>query len=180
MTYYIDKKDVPNHFQLPDHARKYSVNVSTTVNIPVTAGMWDGGSIDRFYMLNLSTGDVMQMPQGGKDKISLEPGFAFIRHSVFCGKDVGLNFIVHPDNAALFPKPASNLTKEENIVLYLIASYIPKVRIQEAETYYGVSKDMYREIVTSLKDKGLVNGCGAITTAGKNAVKRPEYPKLGM
>jgi hypothetical protein len=127
----------------------------------------------------------MTAPWGDRKdrKIDLKPGYLVICHTIFCGKDLGLTFFVHPDNAAkLLPAPAAELTRAEKLVLEascsLKASYMGRDRYEMMRENARYSADgiaqfptraEWDQAKTDLIGKGLLNKAGAVTVAGKNA-----------
>ena len=97
--------------------RKFHLRVATFVCCSDT--YWDGGSKAEYVFVNLTTNKVMYLPDlisGGYaphanqalevlGNVELKPGLAVIRHSIFRGKDMGLEITLHPDNmVALLPE----------------------------------------------------------------------------
>lgn len=193
---YLDPSQVPARLRGTYSGKKFAAHVCTSVSIPATAGLWDGGSREYFYGLNLETGETREMAgqsaspfsrdySRGDTKVDLLPGYAIVRHSHFCGKDMGLEFFIHPDNAtALLPASQSALTPFEKYVLTatrsLKSSYAGRDRYEMAQGEYSCTKVLNGEPVPSraqwdetkaaLIAKGLLNRAGAITPAGRNAV----------
>ena len=118
-------------------------------------------------------------------EVALVPGIAVVEHSMFCGKDMGLTFHVHPDNAAkLLPAPTAELTAHEKLVLQATcsfkSSYGGKDRYQMMadEVRYASSKHVQEPFPTreqwdaakqSLIGRGMLNKAGAVTPCGRNA-----------
>src|SRR5208282_4301670 len=70
----------------------------------------------------------------------LPAGIAMVVHSMFCGKDMGLTFHVHPDSAAkLLPAGGEPLTETQKLVLNATASlkssYNGKDRYENSKPY---------------------------------------------
>jgi hypothetical protein len=172
--------------------KMFKACVVTEVTVPAEAGLWSGGSRDTYRLVEMATGreipasDNMSAPwnRGRVDrKIVLEPGYVVIEHTIFCGKDLGLTFYVHPDNAAkLLPAPAAPLDRVEKMVLSatcgLKSSYMGKDRYEMTRDNARWSKDGLEQFPsradwdrakTSLIAKGLLNKAGAVTVAGRNA-----------
>jgi hypothetical protein len=171
--------------------------VTEKVTVPMTAGLWDGGTRETYRLVDLATGDEMPASDdfappdnSRKDReIVLKPGYAVIRHSVFCGKDTGLTFYVHPSNAAAMLPASVELPGFEKMVLEatcaLKASYGGRDRYEMAkdnsrwEHYraeYGLAdgaafptRAQWDEAKASLIAKGLLNKAGAVTVKGRNA-----------
>jgi hypothetical protein len=113
------------------------------------AGLWSGGSRDSYQAIELATGKAMDAinhnaapwnPERKEKTIALRPGYAVVEHSIFCGRDSGLTFYVHPDDAAkLLPAPVE-LTELEALVLNATATY---------KSSYG-GKDRYQMATDTL------------------------------
>ena len=118
--------------------------------------------------------------------IPLKPDYAIVRHTIFRGKDMGLTFYIHPDNAAqLLPAPAAELPPVQKLVLKYTkerkASYNGQDRYAMAASdwrYYGKdwqldampSRDDWQAAKEALIVAGYLNKAGAITVKGKNAI----------
>lgn len=107
-TFYTDHPDVIRLCRkvYPDYnGKKFRVQV--TGNPFSVSSYWDGGSLTYFTFVRLNDGASMPMPAQsafdpkikGADAVSLVPGMACVKHSIFCGKDTGCTVMVHPENA---------------------------------------------------------------------------------
>lgn len=187
---YLDPNMIPTALRGGYNGKKFKAVVTTEVTIPADAGLWSGGTRNTFQLIHLETGkavqasDNMSSPwnEARKDQqITLQPGFAVVEHSLFCGKDMGLTFYVHPDNAAkLLPAPAAELSKHESIVLQATCSYKSSYngrdRYQMARCDTRVvdlgtfpTREQWDAAKQALIAKGLLNKAGAVTPAGRNA-----------
>lgn len=173
--------------------KKFKAVATETVTVPADAGLWSGGSCERYHGVNVNTGAAMAFPGQNSSPwngsrrdvtVTLEPGFAVVRHSMFCGKDMGLTFYVHPSNAAaLLPAPTAELSVYEKLVLRATASLKSSYNGQDR---YSMMMSEYksRDILNGetyptraqwdaakalLIEKRLLNKAGAITPAGRNA-----------
>lgn len=185
MTIHLEKNQVPAALRGAYSGNHFKAEVVEVVTIPADAGLWDGGSRDLYKFVVLETGEEVDMP-GQKAPpwgfraeygVSLEPGFAVVRHTYFCGQDLGLTFYVHPENAAaLLPAPVE-LTPTERFVLEatrgLKSSYMGKDRYTLATEYSRepITRQEWDEAKASLIERKLLNKAGAITTAGRNAIE---------
>lgn len=193
---YLEPSQVPVALRGTYPGKKFAATVTPRVTIPADAGLWSGGTRESFSLIDLATGQTYPnrieslSPFNGVRReltIDLDPGMAIVRHSVFCGKDMGLEFFIHPDNApALLPAPQGELSPVERLVLTatrsLKSSYGGKDRYQMAQTEYSCqrilseagqpfpSRAQWDETKAQLIAKGLLNKAGAITPAGRNAV----------
>ena len=194
---YLDARDVPATLRGGYRGSKFRVQVTESVNIPSHAGLWDGGSRDVFSALRISDGTALAFPwqaeapwsayreHASGRTIDLKPGFAVVKHTTFCGNDMGLTFFLHPADAApMLPAPAAELTDAEKHVLAsrgFKSSYGGKDRYQmQRETVNPVwapaaerkpfpTRDEWTAAENALKARGLLNKAGAITPAGRNA-----------
>jgi hypothetical protein len=192
-TIYLDARMVPSHLPGTYTGQKFKARVTESVTIPIDAGLWSGGSRDKYHAIDLATGRQVEMP-GQREapwgdrreyQVTLEPGIAVVEHSIFCGKDMGLTFYMHPANAAaLLPAPVE-LSPVERLVLVATASlkssYGGRDRYQMAQDEYSCRKALGETLYPSrveweatkagLVAKGFLNKAGAITPAGRNAAK---------
>lgn len=187
----LEPKMVPAHLRGSYNGKSFSAIVTESVTVPSHAGLWDSGSRDTFDAVHLADGrkvavsDNVSAPWDDRKSrvIPLIPGIAVIEHSIFCGKDMGLRFYVHPnDAAAMLPSPAAPLTDIESMVLRATAtlksSYNGKDRYQMTTDdlrYSGKpcpSRDQWNAAKDSLIAAGLLNAAGAITVKGRNSVPR--------
>lgn len=198
-TIHLDPNQVPAVLRAGYDGKKFKAHVVESVTIPSYAGNWNGGSRDTYRLVELATGREMPASDNNgapwdrsrKDReIILQPGFAVVEHSIFCGKDMGLTFYVHPDNAAkLLPAPSAELTPYEKTVLeatcgkkssyngqdrYDMArddcrysSYRKSYGLTESEAF--PTREQWELAKDSLIAKGLLNKAGAVTVAGRNA-----------
>lgn len=187
---YLDPNMIPAHLRGGYSGKKFKAVVTTEVTIPAEAGLWSGGTRDTYQLVHLETGkavqasDNMSSPWNENRKyqtITLQPGFAVVKHAMFCGNDMGLTFYVHPDNAAqLLPPPAAELSEHEQIVLNATcaykSSYNGRDRYDMAKSYtygeasaYFPSRAEWDYAKNELIAKGLLNKAGAVTPAGRNA-----------
>ena len=185
---------IPSHLRRGYDGKKFKAEVCLSVTIPSHAGLWDGSSREVYTVTRLDDGAeyrpaFMGLPPWDNRRgveVKLEPGIAVVKHSIFCGRDMGLTFYVHPDNAAaLLPPPAPELSPYEKLVLVasgsLKACYQGRDRYQNAADEYRCwkvlgdddpypTRTQWSEAKASLIGKGLLNKAGAITTAGRNSI----------
>src|SRR3990167_10052114 len=76
---------------------------------------WEGGSRSYFVIIDMVRGRSMEVPQNGTmyddptipSHKDVPPGYVVVEHRIFCGKDLGLRFHVHPkDMPALLGRGA--------------------------------------------------------------------------
>jgi len=195
MTIYLEPAQVPAALRGAYDGKKFAVHIVESVTVPFDAGLWSGGSRDHYSLIWLTTGAALPMPGQNASPwdndrrehvIPLKPDYAIARHTIFCGKDMGLTFYIHPDNAAqLLPAPAAELPPIEKLVLKYTkerkASYNGQDRYAMAASdwrYYGKdwqldampSRDDWQAAKEALIAGGYLNKAGAITVKGKNAI----------
>lgn len=192
---YLEPSKVPPQLRGGYMGKKFAVRVCETMTIPIDAGLWSGGSRELYRVVRFADGAAVTMPgqssspwdQGRRDQtVTLTPDLCVVRHSDFCGKDMGLTFYIHPANAApLLPAPAE-LTKAESLVLSYTASrkssYMGKDRYDMARDDAGGWRGPVPTDFPSRADwdcakaalivRGMLNKVGAITPAGRNAAPR--------
>lgn len=185
---HLEANQVPATLRGNYSGKRFRAIIAERVTIPASAGNWDGGSRQTFALLDMTTGesvpasDNVSAPWDPRQDrvIELRPGYCVREHSIFCGKDMGLRFYVHPDNAAkLLPAPAAPLTAHERMVLdatcTLKASYGGRDRYQMVTDDLRFARKEYPtraqwdEAKAALIAKGLLNKAGAVTVAGRNA-----------
>lgn len=160
--------------------KKFSFEI---IDCPISVkSYWSGGSKDSYVFMRLDTLKTMDMPPqspydqqvAGADSVSLVPGLACIRHTIFCGKDLGITVLLHPDNKPILIEEKIDLTDDEKVVLIytrrLKSSYagISNYRFHSAHREKGISLDAWEAAKISLIDKKLLNKAGAITDMGRN------------
>jgi hypothetical protein len=188
---YLNPDMIPAHLRAGYSGKKFKAVVTTQVTIPSDAGLWSGGTRNTFQLVHLETGkavqasDNMSSPWNANRKdqnISLQAGFAVVEHSLFCGKDMGLTFYVHPDNAsALLPPPSAELSAFEQIVLNATCAYKSSYNgrdrydMAKDDRRWGPqqdepfpTRDQWQAAKAALIAKGLLNKAGAVTPAGRN------------
>jgi hypothetical protein len=192
---YLEPSKVPPQLRGGYTGKKFAVRVCESMTIPSDAGLWSGGSRDLYRVVRFADGASVTMPgqasspwdAGRRDQtITLTPDLCVVRHSDFCGKDMGLTFYIHPSNAAPLLPPPAELTKTESLVLAYTAgrksSYMGKDRYEMARDDAGgwrgpVPADFptradWDAAKAALIGRGMLNKAGAITPAGRNAAPR--------
>lgn len=196
-TIYLDKSQVPSQLRGEYAGNRFEVIVRENVHIPMHAGLWDGGSREHYYALRVADGAGVPFPgqaaapwdasRQGRD-VALVPGMAIVCHRVFCGKDMGLRFYLHPADAApMLPAPEAALPALQQLVLDYTAgrkaSYAGKDRYAMAceDIRYGSvpgfragvpSRGEWDAARAQLASLGLLTKAGAITPAGRNRAGR--------
>lgn len=193
-TIHLEPNQVPQHLKGGYTGRKFQAEVCESIHIPITAGLWDGGSRDVYRAIRLSDGATVPMP--GQDTapwdarradrtVPLQPGFAIVMHSTYAGRDMGLRFYVRPEDAApLLPAPAPELSPLDQMILDYTrsrkASYGGKDRYDMARDDWTFRRDAGPWPYTRadwdagkarLASLGYLTKAGAITIAGRNLAK---------
>jgi hypothetical protein len=186
---HLEASQVPAYLRGSYTGRKFQAYVVTSVEMPADAGTWSEGSREMWCLRRLSDGqsvnttDTYSAPWSGQRsdrKIAMVPGVVAVQHSISRGKEVGLSFYVHPDDAAkLLPAPV-DLTDHERIVLRATRRY--KASYGGVDRYTMAWRDAHGKLFptrkgwTEAKDsliaKGLLDKRGALTVAGRNAIGR--------
>lgn len=193
-TIYLDPNQVPQHLRCGYAGRSFTAQITDKVTVPMDAGLWSGGSRDLYHVIRLSDGAMIEAQDHSAapwdnrrdNVVTLQPGIAVVRHSIFCGKDSGLTFyMVAADVAPMLPAPVADLTAHESIVLNATASYkssyAGRDRYQMAQddaryNLHGMTLETYPtraewdSAKASLVTRGYLNKAGAITNAGRNAL----------
>ena len=175
---HLEPNQVPAHLKSGYTGKRFQAEPAESVTIPSYAGLWDGGSRTTYSAIELATGravpvsDNMSAPwdMTRQDKIvPLRAGFAIVKHSIFCGNDMGLTFFVHPsDIAKLIPEqPKDDLSPTELKVLAIIRGLKSSYRANEYARQ-GISEGEVEAIKGKLTRAGYINKAGAITVTGRN------------
>jgi hypothetical protein len=197
---YLDRNDVPQQLRAHYSGRKFRAYIVESVTVPADSGTWSGGSRSVYFGVRLDTGERVKLSDTfsapwdeGRQDVTLElrPGVAVVEHSIFQGKDMGLEFYIHPESAAkLLPAPAGDEpSPHEKIVLIATRSYKssyngqdrydmaksdyePMWATDDKPLKYGPypTRDQWQSAKDSLIEKKLLNRAGAITTKGKNVI----------
>jgi hypothetical protein len=194
-TIYLDPKMVPAALRGAYSGQKFKAVVCTETSIPADAGLWSGGTREVYDAIDMATGKTAAIPGQQSSPwnsarrevtVPIKPGYALVKHSWFCGTDMGLTFYVHPDNAVkLLPAPSAELTPDEKIVLQATCSFKSsyngmdryEMMKREASSLTSLpfpTRDEWNAAKQSLIAKGLLNKAGAVTPAGRNA-RPPRY-----
>ena len=185
-TIYLAPADVPDVFKraFPSYrGRTYAVEAAESVQL--TDNYWSGGTKYTYHGVDIATGQVFnpECQEYGNPFIHpdvptvvLEPGKAVVCHRVFCGKDMGIKILVHPDNLRkLLSDDRPQLSEGESRALAVVRSIKGSHHRRDEwdrrslPGSYGAENSLIR----SLADKGLVTvnraGAVAVTLAGRNA-----------
>jgi hypothetical protein len=108
----LTSKDVPKEYRVAGYTgRKFRLVITHSVEIPMDAGLWSGGSREMYYFIDLANGRTVEWPYAHTGpwnphrqakEYMLPDNIACVRHTHFCGTDLGLTFHVNPNNAGKF------------------------------------------------------------------------------
>lgn len=200
MTLYINPN--PQMKALAKRVFKYTGNKFEVVSAESIqcASYWDGGTrsyyavvdgdtpraIDPSHLLPDSppaptihvVGECGGMFQPIAPTIAIGPNTVVIRHSIFCGRDMGITFYVNPARLPQYlPASSVELSRAEKIVLVATRSYKSSyagdsmIRYHEAFRQTGITLADWQNAQADCIAKGLLNKRGAITVSGKNAIE---------
>lgn len=187
-VYYIDKPDpltkriIEKSF--PDYKGR-KIKLSTSIPSRVDS-FWDGGSKDSFTFFHLDTGDIYNVHSNHPMFEAVQPRnlrklpdrVLLIKHSYFCGKDMGITIYANQsDLAKLLPENnVTDLTDDEKTVLIYTRIFknsyggVSNVRYKEANRKFGITLENWNKAKQNLIEKRLLNKIGAITPQGRNAI----------
>lgn len=188
MTTYLEPRDVPKHLIPYDYkGKKFRAITATKYTHNSHDGYWHGGSRKTATAIRLRDGFAFPLDDTSKHPLhnpsssntfDIKPGYAIREHSIFCGKDMGLTYYVHPQDTTLaLPTPIPDLSSAELFVLHAIKSF------KSADRYINAARDHrapqpvpsireYEVAKVTLANKGLLGGNGCLTTKGKNVIER--------
>ena len=182
--HHLEPNQVPEILKREYKGRKFKAIITDKVEIPITAGLWDGGHRDDYWLVRLSDGWTKDLnPPGGpfntsrsRQEVTLHPGIVVVKQA----SHGGLTFYVRADDVApMLSDQTIILTRAEKLVLYGSARY--KARYNGKHRYDMVGEDLYwakrehitekewDEAVESLIKKKLLSANKAIRPAGRNA-----------
>ena len=190
--FYADPKGVSTLAKLsfPDyHGKKFKI---VTLTGPITiASYWSGGSRDYWTFIRIEDMEVKSLPielgnpfVGPARETEIPRGYMAVKHSYYCGKDMGLTFYAHPENVTRFLPEKADLSQAEKIVLCatrsLKSSYggVSDYRYREARRETGIARVAWDIAVESLISRGFLDKRKAITVDGRNAIGNVQLYQL--
>ena len=186
MIYHIDKPDETIKkivgATFPEYrGRKFklSTDVPKCLN-----SYWSGGSRDYYAFYELATGKQFSVASNHpffekhnpRDLDGLPAGVVLVKHSIFCGKDMGITIYANSEQITPLLPPKQEVSENEQVVLKFTRSYkssyagIKNYRFHEAHRETGISAEDWEQAKKTLIEKKLLNKAGAITPAGRNAL----------
>lgn len=170
---HLNKNDVPDFLRMDYTGSKFKLESTTNVTIPITAGMWDSGSRDVYFAVELDKKLIKEIKVDKNTIVNLSMNHAIIRRSIFQGKDIGIVIYIHPDNVSkLLPNTNNNVELSDNDkkILSIHKGIKSNYRLDIANRH-GISAQEYENSKQKLISLKLLNNNGAITTYGKNMVE---------
>lgn len=87
-------------------SNKREVRIVVTDKVSFHGTFWDGGSRNKFIAVKLESGESASLAIGSSPwnaaaegkTVELQPGFAIVEETVFCGKLMPLTVYLHPSN----------------------------------------------------------------------------------
>ena len=173
---------------------KFAFEITDTVQLINTN--WSGGTKNDYIAVNLQTGESKPMidrrpwpqNQGPLPPAKMPPDWAIAKRSTFRGKNMGVTFYIHPDNAPrTLPSPeeeGSGLDKDQQIVLIATRSRKPSYggisnyRYHEANRITGITPERWNAAKEALIASGHLNKRGAITPKGRNEIGSMDFYHL--
>lgn len=188
MEYYLDKLDA---FLLkvllatfPGYkGRKFKLSTRIPSRLD---SYWDGGSRDYYAFYCVPTnkthsvhsnhpffeqGQPRDLPGG------LPQGMILVRHSIFCGKDMGITFHANEQDLAPLIPEQTDLTPDEKTVLHFTSGLKPSYngiknyRFHRAKEKTGITLEQWNAAKQALINTKHLNKAGAITPKGRNAIQ---------
>lgn len=163
-------------------------HVEGTESVSIQGTIWSGGTRSTYLLVRMSDGSTAPLdtskasvkpgdpfgwiPDVEGSSLALPEGYAVAEHCIFCGKDMGIHFYVHPSNLApLLPAPVT-LTERQMRILTVFAGIKASYRKEELRRY-GI--DLTDEDKQGLVALGLMTinkaGAAALTIEGRNAAR---------
>ena len=185
-TLHIDRQDIPVSLSRAIgsyNGRKFRITDHEEVSLHNM--QWDGGSRSTYTVVNLDTGETKPVTDprpwpenmSSAKAVTIEHNWCVVEHAIFCGKDSGLTFHVHPDNMAkLLPEPGKALAPD--VEAFLVATSCLKntyggrtnIRFEEAARTTGITADRWDTAKSQAIELGYARKNGAITNEGRNAI----------
>jgi hypothetical protein len=174
-TVYLEPSQVPANLRGSYNGKKFRAVITDTVHIGSQG--WSGGSQTTYSMVDLATGNTLPIVdtrpwpqnQSSLGERPISAGVAVVEHTTYRGRDLGLTFYIHPENAPQYlPLVSDNLTYEEKLILAAMKRYKASYRWVELERK-GITRERYEsEFKSDLVSAGYVTARNAITVKGRN------------
>lgn len=178
-AFHVSRNDVPPVLlrAFPGYTGK-KFEVRRKERVSLSGAYWDGGSRSEYRAVHLDTGEVsaadskLQNPLTPGYKvptIDIPPRVCIVKHSIFCGKDMGLTFYVNPSDAVSMLPPSVELTEAEQICLYFTLTRKSSYNGRNRQQMSGLPLSAWEQAKANLIARGLLSKSGAATVNGKNA-----------
>lgn len=185
-TFHIDKPDaflkkiVKATF--PGYkGRKFQLSTDIPTNLD---SYWSGGSKDSYAFYCLGTGKAADVHtnhpffEAGQPREldELPRGIIIVKHTYFCGKDLGITIYANQEDLAPMLPEKTALTEDERIVLKYTKSLKPSYngisnyRFYSARGETGITAERWEAAKKNLIAIKCLNKAGAITAKGRNAI----------
>lgn len=184
-TYHVDKPDDTMQQILKStfpsyHGKKFKLSSCVPSRLD---SYWDGGSKDSFCFYHLDQQKAFDIhsnhpafePTKPRDLEKLPDRVVLVKHTIFCGKDLGITFYANQNDLVKMLPKKSDVSENEKIVLkytaHLKNSYggETNIRFKEASRDTGISQQDWFDCQKSLIDKKLLRKNGSITPNGRNS-----------
>lgn len=165
--------------------RSYEVSKSYTYDVQAH---WDGGSKndcvliarEGLQLILLSKEAKNPFSGVGNQRIDIPAQHFIVEQRIFCGKNMGIRFVIRPDEADTFAiaTPKEELTRNEKIVLLAVLSLKStyggekNYRFAEARRDTDITSFEYEAAKSALIERGYLTKAGAATVKGKNERSR--------
>lgn len=166
----------------PNYAgKKFKVLAATDYHCQ---NYWSGGSKKSFVLMKREGMEVISPPFATTNPMNsvahttfaIPPGCVVVEHYIASGKDMGICFVVRPDEMDSQMLPAQeDLTIDQKIVLIATRTFkssyggIKNYRFSEASQVTRITIDRWEAAKAQLIESGHLNKQGAITPKGRNA-----------
>lgn len=151
---------------------KRIVHVIPTEEVQLLDVDWHAASRVRYRCINLSTMEMVPIPQREGATVKLNLAMCIVAATVQDGHELPITVYIRPENV----KPAwlnlrpNDLTWNDKVVLAATKEFRSQARITEAHNICAVGEAEYKVSKQRLQDRGLLDARGAITILGLNVV----------
>lgn len=190
------KKVLEKAFGLPwQKYRTTQFSFVVTPTVEIVGLQWHGGSGNAYVAVKLDTMEMKPLvdhrpwPQNeyAMPPMNIPPGVAIVKQSTFRGKNHGVTFYIHPDNAPeMLPAPEeSELDRDQKIVLVATRTFKPSYggiknfRLDRARKQTGITPERWETAKASLIANGYLTKAGALSPKGRNAAGQTQLYTLG-
>jgi len=186
MRLYIDKPDQEIQTIVSNTFPSYNGRkIQVSDEVPSTLdSYWSGGSKNTYVLYHLDQRKAFQLPTNHPyfeaDKPNrldaLPDRVVIVKHTIFCGKDLGITIIANKENMAPMLPKKQDLSEDEIIVLRYTERYKntyggqTNIRYMEARRDTQITPERWESAKQAMIDKKLLRKNGSITPAGRNAV----------